>query len=463
MGVLELLSTVLAFSAPVAVVSGYIPVVVTYGGIGAPLDYAAATFVLLLFSAGFTTMSRYLPKSGAFYTFITAGLGRIVGLGAAFLALFAYLLLGFSNFPFFGNNTSLLVSDTFSGPSIPWYWYTLLCLIGCGILGYYRIDLSAKILSVAMVLEVVVVLIFDGVVFVTGGAEGLSAQPFTLGAFQTSSVGIAFLFAATCFLGFEATAIFRDEVRNPNKTIPRATYLAVLLIGLFYVFASWMIITAYGVGHAQEVATSSLSTMFSAAMLHYVGRAGVDISRVLLASSLFAGGLSGQNILSRYLFNLGLDGALPSILGRAHPRHHSPYVASMLVSAVWLGMWLVFVLQGIDVVKLYERVAGVGGFAVLILMLLTSIAVVVFFERSSHINDSNTWCTVIAPLTSTIALAIVVYLAIGNFPLLIDGSSGDALLLETVTFGVLGIGMVLALIYRRSRPIVYRRIGHQSV
>ena len=146
MGVLELLSTVLAFSAPVAVVSGYIPVVITYGGIGAPLDYAAATFVLLLFSVGFTTMSRYLPKSGAFYTYITAGLGRIVGLGAATLALFAYLLLGFSNFPFFGNNTSLLVSDTFGGPSIPWYWYTLLCLIGCGILGYFRIDLSAKIL-----------------------------------------------------------------------------------------------------------------------------------------------------------------------------------------------------------------------------------------------------------------------------------------------------------------------------
>ena len=105
------------------------------------------------------------------------------------------------------------------------------------------------------------ILIFDGVVFATGGAEGMSARPFTLSAFQTSSVGIAFLFAATCFLGFEATAIFRDEVRNPNKTIPRATYSAVLLIGLFYVFASWMIITAYGVGHAQEVATNSPSTV----------------------------------------------------------------------------------------------------------------------------------------------------------------------------------------------------------
>lgn len=462
MGVLELLSTVLAFSAPVAVVSGYIPIVITYDGVAAPGIYLIAMVLLLLFATGFTTMSRYLPKSGAFYTYITAGLGPVVGLGAAALALFGYLMLGFSNLPFFGINASLLVSETLRGPAIPWYWYMLACGLGCGVLSYFRIDLSAKVLSLAMVLEVLVVLVFDLSVLRNGGPEGISLQPFSFGAIRSGAVGISILFAATCFFGFEATAIFRDEVAEPNKTIPRATYLAVLLIGLFYVFAAWMLVSAYGISSAAKVAQSELPTMYSAAMRHFVGQAGVDVTRVLLVSSLFAGALSGQNILARYLFNLGRDGALPTILGRAHPRHHSPYVASMFVSALWAMLWLTFITLGTDPVKLYERVAGVGGFAVLILILLTSVAVVVFFKRSSHIEDSTAWHTVIAPVTSAIALAIVLYLAIENFPLLIDGSTTDGWLLQLVTWGTLFGGMVLALVYRRSRPIVYRRIGHQG-
>jgi amino acid transporter len=417
---------------------------------------------MLLFAVGFTTMSRYLPKSGAFYAYVTAGLGRVVGLGAAFLAVFAYLLLGFSNFPFFGINASALVSETFGGPVIDWFWYTLAGGIGCGILSYFKIDLSAKVLAVAMILEVMIVLVFDVAVFWNGGPEGRSLQPLTLTAFGSGAIGISVLFAATCFFGFEATAIFRDEVKQPNKTIPRATYIAVIAIGLFYAISGWMIITAYGVGGASQIAQKNLPAMFSDAMHHYVGKAGVDVVRVLLVTSLFAGGLSGQNILSRYLFNLGIDGVLPHFLGHAHPRHHSPYIAAIFVSGLWLTMWTIFVWIGVDGVKLYSRVAGLGGFAVLVLMLFTSIAVVAFFRSAGHINDSTKWHTLVAPVLALAALAVAVYLSIRNFSLLIDGSVRDAVILQGLTWGVFMAGMALAVIYRIARPDTYHRIGHQS-
>ncbi|MFP3458104.1 APC family permease, partial [Psychrobacter sp. SIMBA_152] len=53
------------------------------------------------------------------------------------------------------------------------------------------------------------------------------------------SLGLALLFAVGNFFGFEATVVYREEVRNPNTTIPRATYLAVVGIGLFYALAAW--------------------------------------------------------------------------------------------------------------------------------------------------------------------------------------------------------------------------------
>ncbi|MGE3599657.1 MAG: APC family permease [Dehalococcoidia bacterium] len=459
MGLIELLSTVLAFSAPISVVSGYIPIILIYGGIGAPAIYLAATVVLLIFAVGFTAMSRHVHTSGAFYAYVTAGLGPIAGLGAAMLAIFAYLLLGFCTLPFFGVNLSALVADVFHGQLIDWYWYGLVCCAAIGVLSYFEIGLSAKVLTVAMVLEVLVILVFDVAVGRDGGPQGPSWAPFYWSSFMSGSLGISVLFAATCFFGFEATAVFRDEVRDPDRTVPRAAYLSIILIGMFYASAAWILIMAYGVDSAVGVASQDIAGMFPAALERFVGATSVDIMRVLLATSLFAGGLSGQNIVARYLFNLGVDGALPRVLSRVHHRHHSPYVASMVVSAAWLLAGLFFVVLGTDPVKLYARAAGVGGFSVLVLMLFTSAAVVVFFRtRSSH-HTASIWHRTVAPSTATIALAVVVYLAVTNFGLLIDGSSNDAIILQVVTWGMLLFGMGLAEFYRRRRPDLYLNIG----
>src|SRR5262249_1490580 len=159
-------------------------------------------FLLLFFAVGYTTMTRYLPNPGAFYAYITAGLGRRAGLGSSFLAMYGYVTMAVGTVAFFGTVASSLVSDPFHGPVIPWYVYALLCVTATGILGYFRIDLSAKVLSVAMGLEVLIVMIFNIAVLIKGGPEGRSLAPFSLTGFGSDDVGLAVLFAATCFLGF---------------------------------------------------------------------------------------------------------------------------------------------------------------------------------------------------------------------------------------------------------------------
>ena len=66
------------------------------------------------------------------------------------------------------------------------------------------------------------------------GPSGLTLASFQPDVFTQGTLGIAVLFALTGFIGFEATAVFRDEARDPERTIPRATYAAVLIIGGFY-------------------------------------------------------------------------------------------------------------------------------------------------------------------------------------------------------------------------------------
>lgn len=462
MGVMELIASVLAFSAPIVVVSGFIPFVIIYDGVGAPTAFFVAMGILLLFTVGFTTMARYLPNPGAFYAYVTAGLGPVLGLGAALLACFSYFCLGYASFAFFGISADSVVSDMLGGPKIAWYWYSFAAHLGIGVLGYRRIDVSAKLLNIAMLLEVLIVLVFEAAVFINGGPEGRSLVPFQWHSFASGSVGIAVLFSVTCFLGFEATAVFREEVREPNKTIPRATYLSVILIGLFYGLAAWTTITAVGFHNASGIANANPTGMFGQEMTRYVGEAGNNIARLLLLTSLLACLLSAQNILSRYLYNLGRDGVLPKLLGRAHMRHNSPYIAGIVVATIWVMMTIAFAVMGNDPARLYGESAAEGGFAVMILMTITSVSIFVYFRRIPHPRDTTFWHTAIAPLAAALGMGFLVYLAMGNFALLIGGSQSVSDILQVVVWGVYLLGCMMALIYRRHRPDVYASIGRKD-
>lgn len=461
-GVLELMLTVLAFSAPLTVVAAFAVFVLSYNK-SAPIAFVIAVVLLLLFSVGYTTMTRYLPNPGAFYAYITAGLGRHMGLGSSFLAMFGYVAMAVGTVAFFGSIATTLVSDTFYGPSIPWYVYSLLCVASVGVLGYFRIDLSAKVLSVVMGFEILIVVIFNVAVLVKGGPEGRSLEPFSVSGFASGEIGLAVLFAATCFLGFEATAIFREETKNPDTTVPRATYGAVLFIGIFYLVSIWLLIVAYGPSQAQNIAIEDYSGMFPNAVTAYVGVWATDVVRVLLCSSIFACLLSVQNILSRYSYSLGVDSVLPSVLGRVHPRFGSPYISSVTVSAVLLLVLAGLAVAGADPLVLYSSLAGTGGFAVLVLMFLTGVSAIVFFRKRTDITDRKVFHMFIAPLLSAVSMATVLYLAITHFTSMTGGSMTQAIVLQVVLWSTFTIGIAMAAVYRIRRPKTYAKIGRQKV
>lgn len=461
-GVIELMLTVLAFSAPLTVVAAFAVYVLSYNS-SAPVVFALAIVLLMLFAVGYTTMTRYLPNPGAFYAYITAGLGRHLGLGSSLLAMFGYIAMGVGTVSFFGTVASDLVADTFGGPSVPWYWYSLLCVLTVGTLGYFRIDLSAKVLSVVMGLEIAIVVVFNFAVLRDGGPEGRSLEPFSFGGFTSGEIGLAVLFAATCFLGFEATAIFREETKDPDKTVPRATYGAVLFIGIFYLVSIWVLIIAYGPSLAQSVAIDDPIGMFPDAVTVYVGELATDVVRVLLCTSIFACLLSVQNILSRYAFSLGVDGVLPRRLGRVHPKHGSPYFSSLVITAIITAVLTGFAVAGADPAFIYACLSGTGGFAVLVLMFLTGVSAVVFFSKKSDLEDRNLFTMFIAPTLSAVSMAVVLYLAITNFTHMTGGSFTQAVMLQIALWATFGVGVVLAAVYRALRPDTYARIGRQKV
>jgi amino acid transporter len=449
LGVGSIVFMVVAAAAPLTVIAGTVPLGLAAGnGAAFPTTFALCCGILLLFAVGFCAMSRHVPEAGAFYAYVQRGLGRAPGLGAAFLALVTYAAVQLAVFGYIGAVIDGLVQH-WGGPALPWWVWSLVVIAVIAVLGYRHIELSGKVLGALLVAEVAIVLVFNAVV--VGRAEHLSTALLHPGDVVSGSLGIAIMFAIASFIGFEATAVFRDEARDPLRTIPRATYIALLLIGVFYTLSSWAVVSAWGDGGAVAAAGEDPGNMIITTITNVLGPVGGDLAQVLLMTSLFAAALSFHNVLARYYFALGNAGALPAACGRSHPSHRSPHVASLTQTAVAAFFVVLFAIAGMDpVTQVFAWMAGTATLGVLALMALTCTAVLVFFRRTGV--DSRPWHTVVAPALGLAGLLVCLVLTVSNFPTLIGGSPA----LATGIGAVLVVSFVLGVAWSRraATPVV---------
>lgn len=436
---------VVAAAAPLTVVAGTFPIGVAAGnGPAFPASYVVCTAVLLLFAVGFTAMARHIRGAGAFYTYIAHGFGRHVGLGAAFLALLSYTAVQGGVYGYIGAALDGFVT-AHGGPSVPWYLYALAMLAVVGMLGYRHIELSGKVLGILLVCEVGIVLVINLAVIGRGGAEGLSTAVLHPGNFFAGAPGIALIFALAGYIGFEATAVFRDEARDPARTIPRATYVALLLIGGFYALSSWAMVSAWGDGGVVAMAADNPEGILTETATRYVGSVTGDLVQIFLITSLFAALLSFHNVLSRYIFSLGNTRALPRRCGRSHIRHSSPHIASVVQTVSALVLIVASVLTRLDpVTQVFAWFVGTASVGIVVLMTLTSAAVVVYFRRTGF--DTRVWHTLIAPGLGFLGLAALSVLTAANLPLLVGGSATLAAVIGVLLAGTFLGGAAVAVL-----------------
>jgi len=457
MGAGALMLTVMAFSAPIVVVEGLIPFAIMFDGPGASFAFALTTMLLLLFSVGYVTLARYVRKPGDFYAFVSEGLGKSIGLGAAFMAIFSYFGLLAGTYVFLGVNVSSMI-QSFGGGAVPWPVFAIIGWICVSALGHFHIELSAKVLSVAMVIEVLIVVIYDVAVLGSGGADGLHLQPFSPSAFGAGAIAPTMLYTILVFLGFEATALFRNEVRDPDRTIPRATYGAVLLVGIIYTVTCYALVEAHG-AKAWDVAKSMPTTMFVTSIGDYVSPVFAQVTYCAVTTSVLAALISIHNVLARYVYNLAVDHALPRGLGKVHARHSSPHLASFAVAIVVAVAIAPFILQGFDGERLYTITAGLGGLGVIFLMALVSTAVVVWFLRKGVPAGESVVKTFVCPaLVGLVLFAIFVFAAM-HMDYVVGGNAASDYWLVGLLVASFVVGSLVALYYRSGRPHVFERLG----
>ena len=455
LGVGGIVFYVIAAAAPLVGMTGALPPSIVLGnGAAVPGAYLAVGLVLLLFSVGYATMSQHVTNTGAFFAYVGRGLGVAPGVGSAYVSLVAYMAIQLSIYGFFGAVMKGQMNAEF-GLDLPWWGWSFIAWAIVLTLSAFSVDIGAKVLGVLMLLEMSSLVLTAVAVLVQGGESGLdfgaSFAPSNIfvGGFS-GSAGIALSFAFASFIGFEATAIYGEESRDPKRTVPKATYLSVAVITGLFALTTFAVVTALGADTVvdQTVALSavdgvplvdSANVLFSVAS-DYVGPWLATTMGWLVLSSLFAGMLAFQNSAARYFYAMGRAGVLPTALDRVN-RAGAPLYGSLLTSVITGVVILFFAVSGKDpVLNLFFWFSAVAVVAIVLVEFLVCLAVISYFRGSDEPNAL--WKTVIAPILAAVGLITGEYLLMSRFGLL-SGTVADGVDPTAQSWGLSTFGYLL--------------------
>ena len=431
LGVVGIVFFVVAASAPLVGMTGAVPVAMLLGnGAATPGAYLAVGLTLLVFSVGYAAMSSKVTNAGAFFAFVGKGLGPKAGVASAYASIIGYVTIQLAIYGFFGLVISLTAAGF--GLSLPWWAWALIAWVVVTLLSLLSVGIGAKVLGVLLSVELLALIITAVAILVNGGPEPMDinasfnpALVFAGGFAGTAGIALAFAFAS--FIGFEATAIYGEESKDPKRDVPRATYWAIGIIAALFAVVSFAMVVGMGssqlidqVVERSSVLADPAAVLFSLAA-EYVSPEIVTIMALLVVTSLFAGLLAFQNAAARYFFAMGRGGVMPSMLGETN-KAGAPQNGALLTSIIAGAVIVLFAAAGLDpFLNLFSWMSGIAVIAVVAVEVLVSIAVIAYFNKA---GGGTLWNSKIAPATSVVLMLAGLYLLMSRFNLL-AGTSAD--------------------------------------
>ncbi|NDK32427.1 APC family permease [Nesterenkonia haasae] len=319
----------LAYMVPLTVFTTYgIVTQVTAGHL--PMAYLFTLAAMIVTALAYANMVKAFPIAGSAYTYTQQSFGSGIGFMAGWALLLDYLFLPMINFMVIGLYLNAAL------PDLPVWAIIIAAIVLVTAMNILGIKVAASMNSVLVSIQVVFIVVFAVMSFVTfsGYAETISPfEPFMNADFQFTAIAAGAAILCLSFLGFDAVSTLSEETRNPRTTIPRAIVICTLTAGALFVFLSW-------VGHMVFPNYESFTDPDTAAVDVMTQAGGAFLAAFFTAayvSGCIASAIASQVSVSRILFSMGRDGVLPrKIFGVLHKRFRTPYVAALIVGGVSL-------------------------------------------------------------------------------------------------------------------------------
>jgi amino acid transporter len=357
----------MVFIVPIAPVAVYGFVAHASEGM-VPLVYLVGMVAMFFTAMSYKQLSAEFPFAGSVYAYVRRGVNPFLGFIAGWMILADYLLVPAVIYIFVSNWIGGLA------PGVPhWVWIVGLLSVNTAI-NLLGVRLQSRAHFVLLALELVALAAFLVMavrfVFVLDqGTGGFSWAPlYQPGHLSWSFIATATTIAALSFLGFDAISTLAEESRRPRRDVGTATVLTLLVLGTLFVLQTWLAALA----HPDYATLDDNLGFFQIA--REVGGAALFVLFIVvkaLATGV-ASALAAQSAISRILFAMGRDRALPfgRFLSRVNPRFKTPSNAILFVAVLSLVLSL-----GVPIVALLHLI----NFGALVSFLLLNLSVPAYF------------------------------------------------------------------------------------
>ena len=355
------------------------------------LSFIIGAVVASFAGLSYSELAALFPKAAAEYVFVKEGfqsnfIGFIVGWLTIITSIIvaATVALGFAGYMEELTNIPILVS-------------ALIILGFLSFINFIGIRESASLNTIFAIVTIagLALIIFIGFSFPIEEEIDYFENPL-----GTNGIILAFVLVFFAFIGFEDMANVAEEVKRPQRTIPRGIMLSVLITAIIYIFVSLAAIRVVG---WEQLAHSSAPLAFVAQQ-----RLGEQGHFILSIIALFA---TASTILitlvagARIFYGMAKDGSLPTRLGLVHKKTKTPWIAVILIFVTSSG----FVFIG-DIVI----VANIVVFAVVVTFAMINLAVILlrFLKPDLHRPFKVPFNVGKFPILPLFGLGATIYMAI---------------------------------------------------
>jgi APA family basic amino acid/polyamine antiporter len=308
-----------------------------------------AGIVSLFTAMSFSELSAHFPKEGGAYEFARRMISPFAGFSAGWMWVVSNVFggtavaLGFANY--LGTIFPLLPQQ---------YAAAVLCALFTllNILGVKR---SAQLNNALVAAKLAILVFFFAVGIWHANAENFHPfEPIKTGVLY----GAFYIFFA--YGGFARVTIIAEEIKNPERNVPRAIIISLLVSTFFYVLVG---ATAVGLVGASRLSSSgsplteAISAVGSNAATYVVSVGGLLATASVLLTTILG--------VSRLSYSMAREGDLPHFLERLHPKRGTPHY-SIIASGLLMVALVLFADLG--------RVVAVSIFGLLFYYLLANLS-----------------------------------------------------------------------------------------
>jgi len=384
-------------------------VIAVTAGTAAPLTIIAAGIAVFLLAFVIAEFTKIEPSAGSFITYVETSLGARAGVVTALLISIGFTVAIAGVFTMAGAMISLTLAHYTSWhPS--WLPFTLVMTAAAIWLALRGASLSTTTIGIAMVIQVLIMVAVCIVVLVDERSQ-LTGAPFSWSHLNNGLTGLSagFPLALYMLIGWENAPALAEETRNPRRTIPRALYTALVFTTLLFVLFAYTTIVGF---HYDTGSIGRASVPFLEMADRYLGGAAI-LAWLAGIVAVLCTLIAAVNAQARVIFDGGRSGLLPSPLGRSRPPGHTPVNALFAMTAIGLGIVLVWWLSHVtglvggttEPVNLYAESSTFGTMLVLFVYVLTAVSLPVFMWRR-HRDSFSALRHVAVPALGALALAI---------------------------------------------------------